>query len=77
MNPPASSRGGILKSADELLEAKRFSYQRGAAMLLELLEAQRAANETPQDYEQALADGAKAKIEFERAAGADEAPETD
>ncbi len=66
-------RGGILKSADELLEARRFSYQRGAATLLELLEAQRSANVIRQDYAQALADAAQAQIEFERAAGTDAA----
>jgi len=64
-----SYRGGILNSADELLEAQRFSYSHGAATLLELLEAQRSANETRADYEQALSDAVRAEIEFERAAG--------
>jgi cobalt-zinc-cadmium efflux system outer membrane protein len=63
--------GGILKSADELLEAKRFSYQRGAATLLELLDAQRSANDIRADYEQALSDAVRAEIDFERASGAE------
>ena len=63
--------GGILKSADELLEAKRFSYQRGAATLLELLDAQRSANDIRADYEQALSDAVRAEIDFERAGGAE------
>ena len=40
--------------------------------MVELLDAQRSANEIRQDYEQALADVAKAEIEFERAAGLDQ-----
>jgi len=67
----SSFDGGILKSADELLEAKRFSYQRGAATLLELLDAQRSANDIRADYEQALSDAARAEIDFERASGAE------
>ncbi len=63
--------GGILKSADELVEAKRFSYQHGAATLLEVLDAQRSANSVRTDYEQALSDAVRADIEFARATGAD------
>jgi len=62
-------RGTILKDADAVLEAKRFSYQRGQATLLELLEAQRKANEVHAGYNDSLADHAKALIELERAAG--------
>ncbi|GAA0704675.1 TolC family protein [Dokdonella soli] len=62
----------VLKSADELLAAKRYSYQRGASTLLELLDAQRSANETRQAYESALADAAQALIELERASGIDQ-----
>lgn len=36
---------GILKNAETVLDAKRFSYQHGQAALLELLNAQRTANE--------------------------------
>jgi cobalt-zinc-cadmium efflux system outer membrane protein len=57
---------GILQSADKLLEAKRVSYQRGATTLLELLQAQRSANEVKQAYDEALTDVAKAMIELER-----------
>jgi len=67
-----SFRQGILRSADALLEAKRFGYQRGAATLLELIEVQRSTNAIRQDYAQAEADVAKAEIEFERATGVDQ-----
>jgi cobalt-zinc-cadmium efflux system outer membrane protein len=60
---------GILQAADKLLEAKRISYQRGATTLLDLLEAQRSANEVKQAYDEALADTAKAMAELERATG--------
>jgi cobalt-zinc-cadmium efflux system outer membrane protein len=61
-------QGGILKDADAVLEAKRFSYQRGQATLLELLEAQRAANDVRASYNDALADQARTLVELERAA---------
>lgn len=61
-------RGELLKGADDVLAAKRFSYQRGQATLLELLAAQRTDNEVHQSYNDALADAAKALIELERAA---------
>jgi len=61
-------RGELLKGDDDVLAAKRFSYQRGQATLLELLEAQRTDNEVHQSYNDALADVAKALIELERAA---------
>ena len=59
---------GILKDADAVLEAKRFSYQHGQTTLLELLDAQRTDNEVRSGYNDALADHAKALIELERAA---------
>jgi cobalt-zinc-cadmium efflux system outer membrane protein len=62
----ATFQHGILDAADKLLEAKRISYQHGASTLLELLEAQRSANEIRQAYDDALADVAKAEIELER-----------
>lgn len=65
-------RDDILKGADSLLEARRYSYQRGASTLLELIEAQRAANDTRQAYDEALTDAIKALIEFERASGIDQ-----
>jgi cobalt-zinc-cadmium efflux system outer membrane protein len=61
-------QNGILKDADAVVEAKRFSYQRGQTTLLELLDAQRTANEVRSSYNDALADHAKALVELERAA---------
>jgi len=61
-------RGTILKDAGTVLESKRFSYQRGQATLLELLDAQRTANEVRASYNDALADHAKALIELQRTA---------
>jgi len=61
-------QSGILKEADSVLEAKRFSYERGQSSLLELLDAQRTDNEVRSSYNDALADQAKALIELERAA---------
>jgi cobalt-zinc-cadmium efflux system outer membrane protein len=61
-------RGGILKDADAVLEAKRFSYQHGQATLLELLDAQRTDNEVRSSYNEVLAAQAKALIELQRAA---------
>lgn len=58
---------GILKDADAVLEAKRFSYQNGQTTLLELLDAQRTANAVRAGYNSALADQAKALIEQQRA----------
>ncbi len=62
-------QSGILKDADAVLEARRFSYQRGQTSLLELLDAQRTANEVRSSYNEALADQAKALIDLQRAAG--------
>ncbi len=61
-------QSGILKDADAVLEAKRFSYQHGQATLLELLDAQRTANDVRSSYNDALAEQAKALIELDRAA---------
>jgi cobalt-zinc-cadmium efflux system outer membrane protein len=52
-----------------VLEARRFSYQRGQTALLELLDAQRTANEVRSSYNNAVADQAKALIDLQRAAG--------
>lgn len=61
--------GELLKGADDVLTAKRFSYEHGQATLLELLDAQRADNQIHQSYNDALADAAKALVELERTAG--------
>lgn len=60
---------GILKNADDLLEARRYGYQRGANSLLELIDAQRADNQVRQDADQAQAELAKARIQLERVTG--------
>jgi cobalt-zinc-cadmium efflux system outer membrane protein len=65
----AAFDNGILKSADDLLEARRYGYQRGANTLLELIDAQRSDNQIQQDADQALAELAKARIQLERATG--------
>jgi len=38
-------RGGMLKDADRVLEARLYAYQRGGATLLEVLDAQRTSAE--------------------------------
>jgi outer membrane protein, heavy metal efflux system len=65
----ASFDNGILKNADDLLEARRYGYQRGANSLLELIDAQRAGNQIRQDADQAQAELAKARIQLERVTG--------
>jgi cobalt-zinc-cadmium efflux system outer membrane protein len=62
-------QNGILKDADTVLEARRFSYQRGQTSLLELIDAQRTDNEVQSSYNDTLADQAKNLIELERATG--------
>jgi len=62
-------QGELLKGADDVLTAKRFSYEHGQTTLLDLLDAQRDDNDIHQSYNDALADQANALIELERAAG--------
>ncbi len=59
----------LLKGADDVLTAKRFSYEHGNSTLDDLLMAQSADNCVHQAYNDALADAAKARIELDRAAG--------
>jgi outer membrane protein, heavy metal efflux system len=61
--------GELLQDADRVLEAKLYSYQRGGASLLEVLDAQRANNDTYLAYFDALAEQAKALVAIEQAAG--------
>lgn len=61
-------QNGILKDAEAVLEARRFSYQHGQATLLELLDAERTDTEVRSSYNDALNDHAKALIDLERAA---------
>lgn len=61
--------GGVLSDADEVLTRTLYSYQRGAASLLEVLEAQRTGNEVHLAYFDALADRASALVGLELAVG--------
>lgn len=65
----AQYRGDIIKSADALIENRRYGYARGASSLLELIDAERNDNQLRQDYDQALVDAVKARIELERTTG--------
>jgi cobalt-zinc-cadmium efflux system outer membrane protein len=61
-------RGGMLKDADRVLEARLYAYQRGGATLLEVIDAQRTSAEVYLSYSQALADHAHALVTLELAA---------
>jgi outer membrane protein, heavy metal efflux system len=61
--------GGVLSDADKVAEATFYSYQRGGATLLEVLDAQRTVNEVYLDYFDALAQHAKALVAVEQSAG--------
>jgi cobalt-zinc-cadmium efflux system outer membrane protein len=61
-------RGGMLKDADRVLEARLYAYQRGGATLLEVIDAQRTSAEVYLAYSQALADHAHALVALELAA---------
>jgi cobalt-zinc-cadmium efflux system outer membrane protein len=62
-------KSGVLDDADKVLAGTLYSYQRGAATLLEVLDAQRTDNEVHIAYADALADDAHALIALEQAAG--------
>jgi cobalt-zinc-cadmium efflux system outer membrane protein len=61
-------RGGLLKDADRVLEARLYAYQRGGATLLEVIDAQRTSADIYLAYAQALADHARALVALELAA---------
>ena len=61
--------GGVLTDADKVLDGTLYSYQRGAATLLEVLDAQRTDNEVHLAYFDALSDCAHALVALEQAAG--------
>ncbi len=61
--------GELLQDADSVLEAKLFSYRRGSASLLEVLDAQRANNDTYLAYFDALSEQAKSLVAIDQAAG--------
>ena len=61
--------GELLQDADTVLEAKLYSYRRGSASLLEVLDAQRANNDAYLAYFAALSEQAKSLVAVEQAAG--------
>jgi cobalt-zinc-cadmium efflux system outer membrane protein len=61
-------RGGMLKDADRVLEARLYAYQRGGATLLEVIDAQRTSAEVYLAYSQALAEHAHALVTLEQTA---------
>ena len=65
----AQFQGGALDDAAAVYKAKLFSYQHGAATLLDVLNAQRAQNDVRLAYVAALDERAKALIGVEQAAG--------
>ncbi len=62
----------LLRATGTVLAARRYSYEHGQTSLLELLDAQRTANDVQRSYHDALADAASARIELLRAAGLSE-----
>ena len=61
-------RGGLLRDADRVLEARAYAYQRGGTTLLEVIDAQRKSADVYLSYAQALTDHAHALIAVEEAA---------
>ncbi|WP_413514031.1 TolC family protein [Myroides odoratus] len=60
---------GMLEEAKQVFEGIKYSYQRGASSLLEVLEAQRTYNETQQAYAETLFGYAESLVELEKAVG--------
>lgn len=60
---------GMLDEAKQVFEGIKYSYQRGASSLLEVLEAQRTYNETQQAYAETLFGYAESLVELEKAVG--------
>jgi len=58
-----------LTDASSILEKKKYSYTRGETSLLEVLDAQRTANEVFQNYYEALYNANASLVELCRAAG--------
>ena len=61
--------GGVLSDADRVADATFYSYQRGGASLLEVLDAQRTVNAVYLDYFDALSQHAKTLVAVEQSAG--------
>jgi cobalt-zinc-cadmium efflux system outer membrane protein len=59
----------MLARARRVLETTRYSYERGEASLVELLDAQRAFNEAMQTYNEARANYARSLLELESETG--------
>ena len=60
---------GLLKQAEEALRIAKFSFQQGAASLLEVLDAQRVQRQILFDYAQARFELSVALARLERAVG--------
>jgi len=60
---------GLLKQAEEALEIAKFSFQQGAASLLDVLDAQRVYRQTLWEYAQARADLSISLAKLERWTG--------
>jgi cobalt-zinc-cadmium efflux system outer membrane protein len=58
-----------LSDATQILEKKKYSYARGETSLLEVLDAQRTANEVYQNYYEALYNANASLVELCRAVG--------
>ncbi|UJB65662.1 TolC family protein [Acidovorax sp. YS12] len=65
----ARYRDGVLADAQKVLEGMRLSYRHGAASLLELLVAQRSADDAYLAYLQARADLATATVQLQLSVG--------
>jgi outer membrane protein, heavy metal efflux system len=64
-------RGSMLESAREVREITEFSYRRGEANLLSLLDAQRAFNDTMQGYIEARAEYVRSLYQLDSVCGKD------
>jgi outer membrane protein, heavy metal efflux system len=62
-------QSGVLKDADSALEKRVISYKRGDSSLLELLDAQRKANEVWMSFYNAQIDHVRAVIDLNRSTG--------
>jgi len=60
----------MLDRARGVVETTRYSYERGEASLVELLDAQRAFNDAMQTYNEARANYARSLMELESVTGA-------
>lgn len=61
--------GGYLQQAQQSLDIAQFSYQHGAASLLDFLDAERSYRSTELSYRQALASYLTAQEQLREAVG--------